>query len=485
MSIYPAFDNPDSNIFNPSNFDNTSDDTHDHDDHDHDDLVDETDLQHLNITNITFSGDNSIQTTAFTTSDKNKISNNETNINVNNQKLSNITYDSNTDLTIIPKIQTNQIVIQGQTQDIAYTTQHLLDLMQTQNRSLTNQSNISSNNNLIVTNQTAINNNSADILQIEDDISVIAGDVLTNQTNITNNTALINSNSNQINSNTSKLEPFTTSADRVTLSKRLWFDDVGYISTYGGVLRIDSNQSTPIALDPGANQWLSLYANTVNIGRDDFGKIYMNGEEQNHCYTDIDHDNVNSIPSLTTQVDNNSTQININTTELANINANINANANPVGTILTTAQPSTIPAPQGYLFCDGALVSISTYQNLYNLIGNTYQHDKPSYANFFYIPDLRQMFIKGSGLNQTYPIVAVPKGVGDFQSQSVMNHSHNYISANTSETANPTSSGSKTVGSNNYTNNLTSNVYDSNYIDITNSGETRPFCMNMNYLIKY
>lgn len=485
MSLYPSFEA--NNIFNPSDF-NTDEATCD-DTHNHDDLVDDSDLNNyilksggimsgnLTVPSVTFN-DATIQTSAFTTAKSSQIDLNKTKTETNEQKLTNITYD-NIDTTIIPKLQTNQIVISGQTQDIAYTSQHYLDNFQTQIRSVTNQGNISSNNNLIVTNQVAINNNLNLIEQNQDDISVIAGDVLNNQTNIANN-------SNQINSNTSKLEPFTVLPDSVTLSKKLWFDDVGSIDTYGGVLRIDSNQSTPIALDPGPNQWLSLYANTVHIGRDDFGKIFMNNEEQNHCYTDADHDNVNSIPSLTTQITNNTTQININTTELANINANINANANPVGTILTTAQPSTIPAPQGYLFCDGALVSISTYQNLYNLIGNTYQHDKPSYANFFYIPDLRQMFIKGSGLNQTYPIVAVPKGVGDYQEQSVMNHSHNYISANTSETANPpNATGTRTVGSNNYTNNITSNVYDSNYIDITNSGETRPFCINMNYLIKY
>ena len=479
MSLYPSFGT--SNIFNPSDF--NQDNNEDCEDHDHTDLVNEDDLTNylqksggtmsgqLVLPSVKFSGDNSIQTTAFTTSDKNKISNNETNINNNNQKLTNITYDSNTDFTTIPKLETNEIIIQGQSQTIAYTTQHLLDLIQTQNRSLTNQSNISTNSNLIITNSNSINNNSADILQNQDDIAVIAGDVL-------NNTA-------QIENNTSKLVPFTTLSDRVTINKPLFFTDGHKIDTYNGALRIDSNQSTPIALDPGPNQWLSLYANTVHIGRDDFGRIYMNNEAQHNCYTDEDHDNVNSIPSLSTQVNNNTTQINNNTTQINNINANINANVNPVGTILTTAQPSTIPAPPGYLFCDGALVSISTYQNLYNLIGNTYQHDKPSYANYFYIPDLRQMFIKGSGLNQTYPIVAVPKGVGDFQEQSVMNHSHNYISANTSETANPTSSGSKTVGSNNYTNNITSKVYDSNHIDITNNGETRPYCMNMNYLIKY
>jgi hypothetical protein len=135
-----------------------------------------------------------------------------------------------------------------------------------------------------------------------DDIQFM--DAKQNQAFTDNHKSQIYANEGNIKTNKEKLLPFTTLTDRVILSKRLWFDDVGYIDTYGGVLRIDSNQDTPIALNPGKNQWLSLYANTVHIGRDDFGRIYMNDEVQNHCYTDADHDNVNLIPTLSSQVGN-------------------------------------------------------------------------------------------------------------------------------------------------------------------------------------
>lgn len=63
---------------------------------------------------------------------------------------------------------------------------------------------------------------------------------------------------------------------------------------------------------------------------------------------------------------------------------------NPVGTIITFA---ALAPPDGYLKCNGAVVSRTTYARLYNAIGDTYGAGDGSTT--FSIPDLRGEFIRG------------------------------------------------------------------------------------------
>ena len=104
----------------------------------------------------------------------------------------------------------------------------------------------------------------------------------------------------------------------------------------------------------------------------------------------------------------------------------------------------------GYLYCDGALVSISTYANLYALLGNTYEYTKTNISGYFYLPDMRQLFVRGSQQNETYPVNAQPVAMGAYQGQSIQMHSHNY-SKSGHESAGSGGLGSVTVGSNSYT----------------------------------
>jgi len=60
----------------------------------------------------------------------------------------------------------------------------------------------------------------------------------------------------------------------------------------------------------------------------------------------------------------------------------------PTGTIITHAAQT---APAGFFPCDGRLLSVAAYSNLYNVIGKTYG-SSPGYFN---LPDLRGYFVRG------------------------------------------------------------------------------------------
>ena len=66
----------------------------------------------------------------------------------------------------------------------------------------------------------------------------------------------------------------------------------------------------------------------------------------------------------------------------------------PAGVIIPFAG-SSIPA--GYLLCNGAVVSRTTYANLFKVIGTTYGAGDGSTT--FNLPDLRDRFLEGAGTN--------------------------------------------------------------------------------------
>ena len=67
----------------------------------------------------------------------------------------------------------------------------------------------------------------------------------------------------------------------------------------------------------------------------------------------------------------------------------VNAKVTPVGTIIQSASQTT---PQGYLKCNGASISRSDYQKLFEAIGTTFGSDD---NNSFKLPDLRGRFVRG------------------------------------------------------------------------------------------
>jgi microcystin-dependent protein len=168
----------------------------------------------------------------------------------------------------------------------------------------------------------------------------------------------------------------------------------------------------------------------------------------------------------------------------------INTNKNtlmPVASIIITAQRSN-PAPEGYLYCHGGLFSKSIYSELYAIIGNMYAYSKALSSTEFYVPDMRQLYVKGMGLNETYSAIeTAPTGMGIYQTQQVQDHGHSYYSANTSETTVRVDSTTptQTVGSNNYTDNVTYDKWLYGKKAIPGENETRPETISMNYMIKY
>lgn len=86
------------------------------------------------------------------------------------------------------------------------------------------------------------------------------------------------------------------------------------------------------------------------------------------------------------------------------------ASNNPVGTVITMAANS---APNGYLLCNGAAVSRTTYAALFAKIGTTYGSGDGSTT--FNLPDSIDRFIQGSGTAGTVKNAGLPNIKGTFQ----------------------------------------------------------------------
>ena len=99
-------------------------------------------------------------------------------------------------------------------------------------------------------------------------------------------------------------------------------------------------------------------------------------------------------------------------------------------------------APEGWQLCDGSLLSVSTYQALYSLIGTTYGGNG---VTTFGIPDLRGRLPvgQGQGTNLTPRTVGQEGGTSTVQlTQAQMPvHTHNFQAASAVGTTNVLSSG--------------------------------------------
>ena len=69
----------------------------------------------------------------------------------------------------------------------------------------------------------------------------------------------------------------------------------------------------------------------------------------------------------------------------------------PVGAVMWLAAQK---APDGYLICDGALVSRTDYADLFAVIGTTFGAGDGSTT--FQLPDLRAAFVRGAGTQNGY-----------------------------------------------------------------------------------
>jgi microcystin-dependent protein len=89
----------------------------------------------------------------------------------------------------------------------------------------------------------------------------------------------------------------------------------------------------------------------------------------------------------------------------------------PTGTVLAMASPSV---PVGFLECNGATVSRTTYSALFSLIGTTYGAGDSSTT--FVLPDLRGAFIRGWDNGRT---IDNARAFANTQTSAPSGHQHN------------------------------------------------------------
>lgn len=99
---------------------------------------------------------------------------------------------------------------------------------------------------------------------------------------------------------------------------------------------------------------------------------------------------------------------NVRYADQGNVVANV-PQAVPAGVIAPFAGTA---APSGYLFCDGSPVSRSTYAALFAAISTTWGNGDGSTT--FNLPDLRNMFLRGSGAS----------AVGVYEADDFKSHTH-------------------------------------------------------------
>jgi len=148
-------------------------------------------------------------------------------------------------------------------------------------------------------------------------------------------------------------------------------------------------------------------------------------------------------------------------------------------------------APSGYLLCDGAEVSRTTYADLFAVISTTFGVGDGSTT--FNLPDMRGIFPRGAGTNGT--LGSVGGSVGDYQDFAIENITGNF-------TAKATSIGGDIVAGDSSlfagsadtvsTFSVTHNVASESRTKITfnastvvkTDDETRPANLSLNYIIK-
>lgn len=96
--------------------------------------------------------------------------------------------------------------------------------------------------------------------------------------------------------------------------------------------------------------------------------------------------------------------------------AGFSASGIPIGQIIYAATSST---PTGYLKCNGAAISRTTYANLFAAIGTTFGVGDGSTT--FTLPDLRGEFLRAWADGRS---VDTGRALGSFQDQAYLSHTH-------------------------------------------------------------
>ncbi len=143
-----------------------------------------------------------------------------------------------------------------------------------------------------------------------------------------------------------------------------------------------------------------------------------------------------------------------------------------VGTVVATARQAT---PSGFLKCNGAAISRSSYAPLFSAIGVTFGSGDGSTT--FNLPDLRSEFIRGFDDGRG---VDSGRVFGSAQTEDFKSHSHDvYIARNINNTGVADDIGERAARS---SSSVAHGVFASS---LAGGSETRPRNIALNFLIKY
>jgi hypothetical protein len=114
--------------------------------------------------------------------------------------------------------------------------------------------------------------------------------------------------------------------------------------------------------------------------------------------------------------------IKVNGTTAATLDATgITTGGVPAGAVMAFAMNS---APTGWLAADGAAVSRSTYARLFAAVGTT--HGVGNGSTTFNVPDLRGIFVRGSG-SQTISGITYNKTFAAKETDGIKDHNHRIL----------------------------------------------------------
>ena len=177
--------------------------------------------------------------------------------------------------------------------------------------------------------------------------------------------------------------------------------------------------------------------------------------------------------------------------------ANITANSIPSTALIAAVREALCPpgtvvaymgttAPAGWLLCNGASVSRSTYASLYAVIGNA---SGSADANSFNVPDLRGRFLRGwdnaigrdpDRASRTAMAAGGNTGdaIGSIQGDAFKNHTHAFSDTYTNFSQTSASGGAGNTGA-------TGTLVQADTTLYAGGNETRPMNAYVNYIIKF
>ena len=405
----------------------------------------------LTLTNLKFGNSNNLQTQAFMDLDKNKIYINEGNIISNSNSISNL--QSKTEYITSTTTHTtinNDLKVNN---DIVFTNNTVnYGKIGKDDSSNTLVIETANNNNLFVNAGTGyarfwcptlwIGNATSGQIYMNNEYQnsafteTIKNQITTNTNNITNieNNLLTHQDNfsdvgNDIIALQNKTEYITATANHTTINNDVKINNdmifTNNTTNYGKIGKTDNN-SNDFIIETGDNNNLFINSNSgytqfytrnilMNGNASGNCSLYLNNEVQQSAFTE---DLKSQIYALSQSIVDMTTIIN-------------NIQVIPTGSIQMFGG-SYANCPSGWLPCAGSQVLKSTYQTLYNVIGDAFGQDAPaSNSDYFYLPDFSQAYPCGSGTSYNYSHLftaqITSKQLGKFYDQSLQAHSHNYL----------------------------------------------------------